>query len=48
MIVGSSSHPGGGLLFSFGDNPILKEDANFGQTDANIEKLGKAPGNNNL
>ena len=46
--AGSSNHPGGGLFFSFGDDPLLEEDVDFGQMDANIEKLGKATGNNSL
>ena len=53
--AGSSNHPGdccfwpeGGLFPQSGDNPLLKEDASFGKFDANIEKLGKIIGSNNL
>jgi len=45
---GSSSRPGGGLFFSFGDSPFLIEDSNIGQADVNIKKLGKATGNHNI
>lgn len=41
---GSSSHPGAGLFFSFGDDPLLEEDMSYIATMEAQEELGKATG----